>query len=107
MAGSEIEYAWAAGFIDGDGYFTTKSNGTKTYLILAVGQSELEPLHRLQRLMGGNITELSLKRNLLAKKRHWRWTLSSRLLSNHIDHLWPHLTEVKKSQYERAKLGRL
>lgn len=107
MAGSDTDYAWAAGFIDGDGYFTTKSNGKRCYVILAVGQSELEPLERLQALMGGNITKLSLNRNKLARKQHWRWTLASRGLDAHIDRLWPYLTQVKRGQYRRALDGRV
>lgn len=54
---STIELGWIAGFLDGEGSFSTA--GTKNYPCETVGASQVErdPLERLQRALGGTIRE--------------------------------------------------
>ena len=51
------DLAWAAGFIEGEGTFTTCDRGPRTNLLLklSVTQVQREPLDRLARYFGGRI----------------------------------------------------
>ena len=53
MSASREELAWAAGFIDGEGSFTSHNGGT--YPRLSATQAHKEPLERLQKLWGGTV----------------------------------------------------
>lgn len=58
---TDVELAWAAGFIDGEGCITTrvrrKKRTTRSYdLLLTVGQVNPEPLRRLEAMFGGSTT---------------------------------------------------
>src|ERR1019366_6157965 len=48
-----IDIAWAAGFIEGEGHF---SSGRKGGVIMGACQAQREPLERLQNIFGGKIT---------------------------------------------------
>ncbi len=61
----ETDLAWAAGFIDGEGFigtrrhcYTSKRNGERRdrfSVVMAVSQKRIEPLNKLKDLFGGTI----------------------------------------------------
>lgn len=107
---SEIEYAWAAGFMDGEGCFFAsfieRDRGTYTVNLrplVSAAQISRAPLERLQGLFGGHLPEQPRVRSESDRKNArpiWLWQLSS---SKDIlflcEKLLPHLT-VKKEQAE-------
>jgi len=64
------DLAWAAGFLEGDGYF---GRNTTTQEV-AVHQKQLWPLERLKLLFGGSIHPTRRQGILCAD--YWRWRIS-------------------------------
>lgn len=60
---NQLELAWAAGFIDGEGYIgtsdctrkTDKSGVRRFSAVVDVSQVKPEPIYKLQQLLGGNV----------------------------------------------------
>jgi hypothetical protein len=53
---SSIDLGWVAGFLEGEGYFSKGSS-----ISVQASQVQLEPLERLQKLLGGSIHKYSHK----------------------------------------------
>ena len=68
-----IDLGWAAGFLEGEGWF----GGGQGYcsITMGAGQKEREPLERLQKLFGGKI--ILRKGNGFNRSEIWWWTLNS------------------------------
>ena len=68
---------WAAGFIEGEGYFGLSRTG---HLVVSAGNTRIELLEKLKELYGGYITRHNRSEN--DRKRYWRpmysWRLSSK-----------------------------
>lgn len=90
------EYAWAAGFIDGEGSFLPNSSSGRPFL--AVTQVNPEALFRLQRLMGG-VVKGPYSPPAHRGQPYYRYRLGVRGVREHIPKLWPHLCGPKKKQY--------
>lgn len=98
--------AWAAGFIDGDGFITVQNRTTKHkdkvyqshYLRLGACQASLVPLKELQSLFGGSIREKNSGPNKEGYKRktQWVWTLSTQQAANALEQLLPYLIHKKE-----------
>lgn len=88
----DTEIAWAAGFLDGEGYTSINSNGRYRTICIAVTQKDLRPLQRFQRIMGiGNI--LTPEASGVT-----RWRVSGRKAMAVLERLWPYLSEPKREQ---------
>jgi hypothetical protein len=97
----ESDYAWAAGFIDGEGTFsiTKHVNGVNSYKPhLAVSQVDRRPLDRLQVLFGGHVK--SMRSRHPNQSDYWRWGLASaQAFRELLPHLLPWLI-VKREEAE-------
>ena len=92
---TEVEYAWAAGFIEGEGCFF--SNGV--YAVqLRITQVNLEPLTRLQAIIGGRINGPYNPPSHRGKP-YYQYSLRSSYLKAHLRHMWNHLSETRQNQY--------
>lgn len=78
--------AWAAGFIDGDGFITIQNRNNKVngkhyrgfYLRVGVNQVQRKPLEELQRLFGGTIRERnSGSSDGFKRKQQYQWCVST------------------------------
>ena len=49
------DLAWAAGFLEGEGHFGVNDRNTHASTVVRATQKNLEPLHRLQRILGGTV----------------------------------------------------
>jgi len=101
----ESDYAWAAGFIDGEGsigmYYLTYKNRGKKYrrIAIQVTQTRLLPLEKLQELFGGTITEIFPKGG---KQRTWYWGVRGvDIVTMVYKLLQPHLL-VKNTDFKEA-----
>lgn len=102
---TEAEWAWAAGFIDGEGCFTPrKTHGGKYRTItLVVGQVRKEPLEKLAKILGVQVRGPYTRRDgELGQKPSYSVSLSGARLEKIIEHLWPHLCAPKREQYNAA-----
>jgi len=98
----ETEHAWAAGFIDGEGYLALvkvhgrRSDGYQNRKPrIEVCQSELRSLQRLRRLYDGYILRLVQRPN---RKPVWRWEVTNTAqVRNTILQVMPYMT-VKRRQ---------
>ena len=97
--------AWAAGFIDGDGFITIQRRNQKvketvyTSLYLRVGacQAQQAPLLELQSLFGGSIrSKNSGLREGYNRKAQWVWTLSCNQATEALIQLLPFLIHKKE-----------
>jgi LAGLIDADG endonuclease len=95
------EYAWAAGFIDGEGCFSLHSNQR---VRLSVVQHDLRPLKKLQTIIGGSICGPHGPYSNGSTTP--RWTLSmgaQKQLTEQVQMLWPYLSEPKREQWNKKQ----
>lgn len=98
--------AWAAGFLDGDGYITiqdrkSKINGkeyTGYYVRVGACQANKSPLLELLSLFGGAIREKNSgpNREGYNRKQQWVWTLSTSQAKEALSQLIPFLIHKKE-----------
>src|ERR1700693_657212 len=94
---SELEYAWAAGFFDGEGYINIPVRKTiwknKTYyshyLRIGVNHVRPEPLKKLQAVLGGTTRlDTNVKRNRFAR---YFWSCSTSEAAEALRKIQPYL----------------
>ena len=97
--------AWAAGFIDGDGFITIQNrnqniNGkqyTGHYLRLGACQANIVPLEELKKLFGGSIRikNSGPNREGYNRKQQWVWQCSTQSAKTALIQLIPYLIHKK------------
>lgn len=100
------QLAWAAGFIDGDGFITIQNRKTKhgekvytgTYLRVGACQAHLTPLEKLQDLFGGSIRPKNSGPNPHGynRKQQWIWTLSTAEAKNALEQMLPYFVHKRE-----------
>jgi hypothetical protein len=104
MAVEMTDIYWAAGFLEGEGSFTgsyQKRHATgivrrsATFSVNA-GQTNTEPLERLQRLFGGHI----YRHNMHTGNPIWRWQLCGKAGIGLMMTLWTLMSLRRKQQIE-------
>ena len=100
------QLAWAAGFIDGDGFITIQNrnqevNGkryTGYYIRLGCCQATEVPLKELQRLFGGTIRIKNSGPNKenYNRKTQYIWCLSTQQACDVIQQIFPYLIHKKE-----------
>ena len=98
--------AWAAGFIDGDGFITIQNrnqtiNGkqyTGHYLRLGACQANIVPLEELKKLFGGSIRikNSGPNREGYNRKTQYLWCLSTSQACTAIQQILPYLIHKKE-----------
>lgn len=98
--------AWAAGFIDGDGFITIQDRTTKVkdtvynghYVRLGCCQASEEPLKELQNIFGGQIKVKNSGPNKekYNRKTQYVWTLSTQQACDAIEQILPYLIHKKE-----------
>lgn len=102
--GCDIDYAWAAGFIDGEGYLALqpihkrRSDGfVNRKPRIEVSQIDLEPLEKLKDIFGGYVLKLVKREN---RRQAYRWEIvGAENVKSTLEKILPYLT-VKKAQAE-------
>ena len=99
----EVNLAWAAGFIDGEGCFvhvkTHRPNG-KMYsdgVRLSAAQVNKEPLERLQKILGGKIYGPYKVKNNINARPFYQWVTKNNAPC--LELLLPYLSSPKLEQY--------
>lgn len=94
----DIDIAWAAGFLDGEGYFGAgfRSGGrTSLRIELTASQTHKSPIDKLVKIFGGAVHEVSKKTT--TGRTTWQWTIASgKRLREILPLLIPHLTTKKQ-----------
>lgn len=100
------QLAWAAGFMDGDGFITIQNRKTKhgdkiytgTYLRVGACQANQLPLEKLQNLFGGSIRPKNSGPNPHGynRKPQWIWTLSTSEAKNALEQMLPYFVHKKE-----------
>ena len=100
------QLAWAAGFIDGDGFITIQNRNTKykdkiysgQYLRVGACQASILPLEKLQSLFGGSIRPKNSGPNPNGYKRkpQWIWTLSTNTAKEALEQMLPYLVHKQE-----------
>lgn len=98
--------AWAAGFLDGDGFITIQNRTSKhkdkvytsTYLRVGACQAIESPLKELQTLFGGSIKLKNSGPNPHGynRKPQWIWTLSTKEAAECLKQLLPFLINKRE-----------
>lgn len=82
MSRSAEEIAWAAGFLEGEGWFAYRGSrgGQPTdKMRVGAGQVNREPLERLQRMYGGRLHKrTSVTQDGANRRAWWGWELTDR-----------------------------
>jgi hypothetical protein len=99
--GCELDLAWAAGFIDGEGYVhlqpvhKRRSDGyTNRKPRIEVAQVDPSALLKLKRILGGSIITMTPRNG---RKQSFRWDLTGVRVVPALEALLPYLT-VKRAQ---------
>lgn len=100
------QLAWAAGFIDGDGFITIQNRKTKhgdkvyhgQYLRVGACQASMKPLEKLQSLFGGSISPKNSgpNREGYNRKPQWIWTISTNEAKEMLEQLEPYLVHKQE-----------
>jgi len=102
----KLEYAWAAGIIDGEGCFTSQkhSKGGKKYPRLVISQSSNcgvpEILLRCKALFGGSINIQAPRGK--QDKPAYKLYLGSKATKLAAEKVWPWLGKLKKEQAKQV-----
>lgn len=104
---SQLDLAWAAGIIDGEGSigirkvtYTTRKGYTRYAVALECGNTDIRMLKELQKFFGGSINSRTCLPHINSKPL-WTWTLGSKAAYLTISQILPYL-RVKR---ERAELA--
>jgi len=102
VTADELEVAWAAGFIDGEGYSSISKNkkpkglrSPRYKICVGVTHTKLEPLYRLQAIFGGSVLPRSSPKR--SKKKVYRWLIYSHKCARCLEAILPFLS-VKAEQ---------
>lgn len=101
------DYAWAAGFFDGEGSVSIKkSSASKTgnsfQLLLHAAQVDPEPLEKMKNIFGGNLCSYERQRKGLSyAERYWEWGLVGSGAKQALLAMLPYLT-IKRERAEMA-----
>ena len=86
------EFAWAAGFFDGEGWIKIQSRGGNYigyYLRIGVCQVKKEPLLKMQKIFGGNVR---VKQQAIGnRKLQYIWTLSTKQAAEALVSMLPYM----------------
>lgn len=96
--------AWAAGFIDGDGFITIQTRNQRIkekqyrghYLRVGCCQASEIPLKELQSLFGGTISVKNSGKSNYNRKPQWLWQVSTQQAKEVLEQLLPYLVHKKK-----------
>jgi len=97
------EFAWAAGFFDGEGWVAVQKRGGNKYLgyYLRIGINHVkkDPLVKIQNIFGGN---LRFDENVIGnRKPRWVWTLSTKSAADALISMLPYM----RNKNSVAELG--
>lgn len=81
---AEVELAWAAGFLDGEGYFGARKTKFNTFQYsIQVHQKGIEVLGKVKNILGGEIYKVSRGNNI------YKWSVQKKeLVEESINKLW-------------------
>ena len=92
----KTDYAWAAGFIDGEGCFV-RTNGRLPKLQI----SQVDPmvLFKLMRILGGTVRGPYQHKTNPNARPIYRYSISGQALYQHMPMLEKYLGDIKRAQY--------
>ena len=95
---SSGDFAWAAGFFEGEGSFIAAKGG----VLLSCRQVNPEPLHELVRIFGGRLTG-PYPRKQPNQVPIYYWQLRAHAaVAYAVVEMWPRLSSKRRLQYHRA-----
>jgi len=84
---TEVENAWAAGLLEGEGSFFTKTNGHTP--IVSCQMTDLDVLDSLHSLFGGNLRSYDKRES--HHKQSWTWSISGDKAINLLEKILPYM----------------
>lgn len=102
--GPSIELAWAAGFLDGEGCFSTMTNRrgkVRNYPLLTISQRERYVLDRFMKAVGEGYVNGPYNKDKGAGAYYYRVNGYEKVLRV-AKLLWPYLSPVKRAQARRV-----
>lgn len=102
LVASDTDYAWAAGFFDGEGTTSVlKAQRDKyAYIRMGISQKLTEPLERFLQIVGKGKIYKSNTRDIYSWNCYKQEDVEIVL-----NLLWPYLTSVKREQANKAREG--
>ena len=95
---SDVELAWVAGLLEGEGSFMTKTGGNSPKIQCTM--TDLDVLERLQILMGGRIHPVK------TRMAHWKdaymWTLNGQPAADAMKALYPWMASRRRETIDRV-----
>lgn len=99
---SSEEWAWAAGFYEGEGSaYASKGGDTRRHLCLGLPNSDLEVLERFCGIVGGKIYPGARREG---HRPMWLWRAARReLVAEIVEGMWPYLGSRRREQINAAR----
>lgn len=90
----DTEIAWAAGLLEGEGSFFTKTNGHSP--VMSCAMTDLDILQRVQKILGGTISNYTLRKSHW--KKSWVWRVSGDTAADGMKTILPYMGERRASK---------
>lgn len=97
---SELEAAWLAGLIDGEGAIWCRWP-KRTNVVVEVKMAHKQTIERIQSLFPGRMAPGHLSKNGLSKLPQWRWSVDTLKAGELLQRIAPYLV-TKRAQAEAA-----
>ncbi len=95
---------WAAGFLEGDGWFGLKKNGYEDYERVVASQVQKEPLEKLKAMFGGRLNFCKTKKSTYNDV--WTWNVNGIRARGVMLTLFSLLSTKRKSQIKLSLVTR-
>lgn len=91
------DLAWAAGFLEGEGTFSSQGSPR-----VSAAQVQREPLERLEAMFGGRIVSRVIANSFKPESPIWVWTLRTQRSAEVMMTLWTFMSPRRRGQIEQA-----
>ena len=103
MTSASEETAWAAGFFEGEGYFSAMTrrlkDGPRRYPYVGINNTDLEMLERFQRIVGVGTISARKADTKFNSKPQWRWIATRRGDTEYVYELFkPWLSATRRAK---------
>lgn len=90
----ELDYAWAAGFFDGEGSITIHQPSAERShrFAIMIGNTRIEPLLKMSKLFGGRVTSYRVE---LGKQPAWKWSRAGKSAIPALQAMLPYLVNKR------------
>ncbi len=97
------DICWAAGFLEGEGYFCWNKNGSVSGKhVVTACQKIIEPLEKLQRIFGGHIYPYVLRNQGQPERHYYKWQPSGSISRGIMMTIYSQMSSKRQAEIRKA-----